>query len=115
MVDVIDRNIYGTVETNGLVNGAAYHENRRDAITVYWNDPDLVKITRLRLISDPGFPFWDVSYAHGVMKNGDAADVQLPFSQLSKRQMWKEIYEAGTADGVYVKRILDASAISKLN
>lgn len=112
-----DRNIYGTIEKNGLVNGVAYHDahNENHAGTVYWNDPDLLKITRLRLLSDPGFPFWDVSYVHGVLKNGQNVEVELPFSQLPKRGMWKEIYAAGTADRVYVKRILDASAISTLN
>lgn len=109
-------NLYGTSEKNGLADAAAYHDAQRKdhAGRIDWNDARLAKITRLRLLSDPGFPMWDVSYCHGITVDGRPCDVNLPFSQLPKRNMWKEIYSYGTEDGVYVKRILDASAISTL-
>lgn len=52
-------------EVNGLVDGIAYHGTRHaqegGIETVDWTEPGL-EITRLRLLSDPGFPLLDVSY-----------------------------------------------------
>jgi hypothetical protein len=80
----IDRADVG--EVNGLVNGATYHGGRHAQTggvpKVDWATKGL-KITRLRLLSDPGFPVWDVSYCHGVL-DGKHVDVLLPFSQLPK-------------------------------
>ena len=79
-----------------------YHDQfPRDAETVDWTDPDLARITRLRLISDPGLPFWDVSYCHGVLKNGDQCRVQLPFHQLPKDRRNAMILAHAKDDGVY--------------
>lgn len=117
-MNTIDRNVYGTIETNGLVNGQAYHDDHRQnhAGTVYWNDKQLARITRLRLLSDPGFPVWDVSYCHGVLKDGRTCDVQMPDNQLPKgKAFWPTLYKYGKEDGVYVKGILSPGAISKLN
>ena len=50
--------------------------------TVYWDAPNL-KVTRLRCISDRGFPYWDVSYCHGVVGD-DYVRVTLPFEQIPK-------------------------------
>lgn len=72
-------------ETNGLVDGIAYHNSRHEQENidkVCWTTPGL-EITRLRLLSDPGFPAWDVSYCHGIL-DGKHVDVELPFSQLPK-------------------------------
>lgn len=40
-------------EVNGLVNGQAYHAQVGGVEEVYWTEPGL-KITRFRLLSDPG-------------------------------------------------------------
>jgi len=71
-------------ETNPLP--AAGHQFEADPIegTVYWTDPMLASIERLRLISDPGFPMWDVSYCHGRMIDGTRVEVRLPFHQLQR-------------------------------
>ena len=66
---------------NNAEVGLDYHSEPIDR-TVYWTEPNL-KITRLRLISDRGFPYWDVSYCHGRV--GDKkVRVSLPFSQIPK-------------------------------
>ena len=100
-MDLIDRLDVG--EINGLVDARRYHSSRKGARTVYWNEPGL-KVTRLRLISDPGFPLWDVSYCHGII-NDEPVDVQLPFLQLPKKSMKSKIVEYARADRVYVKGI----------
>ncbi len=105
-------------ESNGLVNGHVYHDNRHnqeDGIdTVSWTEPGL-EITRLRLLSDPGFPAWDVSYCHGIL-DGRHVDVELPFSQLPKygKGGYKAaLYAEAKKTGKFIKGLF--SAISTLN
>lgn len=112
-VATIDRSDVG--EVNGLVDGIAYHKARHaqegGTQTVDWTEPGL-EITRLRLLSDPGLPVWDVSYCHGILE-GKHVDVQLPFSQLSKRSYKKALYQEAQKTGVFIKGLF--SAISTLN
>ena len=105
-------------EVNGLVNGITYHGDRHSQDggidKVCWTAPGL-EITRLRLLSDPGFPAWDVSYCHGVL-NGRHVDVQLPFSQLPKYckgGVKAALYEEAKRTGKFIKGLF--SAISTLN
>ena len=90
-------------ETNGLLDGHKYHSEFTQQIQrqVPWTAQGL-KITRLRLLSDPGFPFWDVSYCHGVI-NGEPVEVMLPFDQLPKRGMNRTIVQYAIKDGIYAK------------
>jgi hypothetical protein len=99
--ETIDRNMYGAVELNGLVDGLSYHRERGFCPTVGWETPGL-KITRLRLVSDPGFPFWDVSYCHGTL-DGKNVNVGLPFFQLPKRGMRKAIVDFAKKEGLFAK------------
>jgi hypothetical protein len=105
-------------EVNGLVNGISYHGERHGQEggieTVDWTEPGL-EITRLRLLSDPGFPVWDVSYCHGVL-NGRHVDVRLPFSQLPKfgKGGYKAaLFNEAKATGKFIKGLF--SAVSTLN
>lgn len=88
-------------ESNGLVNGQAYHAERGNARKVSWNTPGL-KVTRLRLLSDPGYHSWDVSYCHGMIGD-EHVDVELPFSDLPKRGWKAAIIEEAKRDGVFAK------------
>lgn len=88
-------------ESNGLVNGLAYHASFEGAEDVYWTAPGL-RITRLRLVSDRGYPAWDVSYCHGEL-NGKKVRVGLPFNQLPKRSMKAEILRWARIENVYAK------------
>ena len=71
--------------------------------SVDWNNKDLVKITRLRLLSDPGHPVWDVSYCFGQLRDGTNVRVDLPFYQLPKRNVIGTILKYAKRDGVYAK------------
>lgn len=111
-MQTIDRSDVG--EVNGLVDGIAYHKSRGDTETVYWTTPGL-EITRLRLLSDPGFPVWDVSYCHGIL-DGEHVDVELPFSQLpkfGKGGMKAALYKEAKSTGCFIKGLF--SSISTLN
>jgi hypothetical protein len=102
-----------TLETNPIPRG--YHEAVTYKITraVLWTEPGL-KVTRLRLLTDDGFPMYDVSYCHGRLPSGEWVDVDLPFSQLPRKGLMKAIVAEAQIDGVYAEGIGVFGAISIL-
>ena len=76
----------------------------------------LARIVRLRLVSDPGFPMWDVSYCYGRLENGDYVRVHLPEQQFSRRYLKRDLVDMCKRAGVYGKKlgILDDGVISTL-
>lgn len=98
------------VETNALADGLAYHYGRRNQEggipRVCWTTPNL-EVTRLRLLSDPGYPEWDVSYCHGIL-NGRHVNVALPFSSLPKKTWKTALYKEASATGVFIKGLFSA-------
>jgi hypothetical protein len=103
-------------EINGLPEGQgqAYHDQWANARTVDWSEPHL-RVTRLRLLSDPGLPFWDVSYCHGTLcHTGEYVHVELPFSQLPKRGFRGVIVQHAKRDGLYAHGLGVLSNISTL-
>ena len=70
------------------MSGGDYHSIFHKARTVCWTTPGL-KITRFRILTDPDFPAWDVSYCHGYIGE-EPVRVRLPFSQLPKRFRYKD-------------------------
>ena len=117
METVAYTNTYGAIETNGLVNGLAYHKHFAEtehptSPLVDWTAKGL-KITRLRLLTDIGCPFWDVSYCYGTYE-GYSVRVQLPFNQLARRNLAKQIISYAKADGVFAKGLGILDCISCL-
>lgn len=102
---------YGVYETNPIDKG--YHDVPIVG-TLDWTSPDLVKVTRLRLVSDPGFPSWDVSYCHGVNKNGERVNVALPFFQIPKGNIKGFIIAEAKRDKIYAKGLGILDCISTL-
>ena len=90
---------HGAFETNPKPAGLTYPGDAR----VCWKTPGLY-VTRLRLLSDPGFPAWDVSYCWGEL-DGRPVQVILPFSQLPKRGVTRRIISWAKHDGVYAKAL----------
>jgi hypothetical protein len=103
---------YGVSETNPLPVG--FHEEK-EVGSVDWTDKRLLRIERLRLLSDPGYPFWDVSYCYGRLKDGSKVRVGLPFSELPKKNMMGALIEHAKRDKVYLKGLGVFDAISTLN
>jgi hypothetical protein len=107
---------YGVRETSPLSDNDRKFQESWKGEYVDWSDPDLKRVTRLRLLSDPGFPMWDVSYCFGEMKDGRCVRVQLPFDQLPKGgKLQKTIVEYAKRDKVYAKGLGILDAISTLN
>ena len=87
-------------ETNPITE-SRHHSPGTGAITVNWTDRALSRITRLRLLTEPGFPLYDVSYCWGVLNDGTKVRVELPFDQLPRKNMRGAIIEAAKHDRVY--------------
>ncbi len=107
---------YGVHETNGMTEDVA---RVREAIDhgnpVLLEDKRLGKITRLRLLSDPGFPFWDVSYCYGELKDGTPVRVSLPWGQIPKKGgLSRNIVEMCKEVGVYGKGLGILDVVSTL-
>lgn len=107
------RTKYGAWESNGLTDPDSYFSEPR--IDVDLTDKELAKITRLRLISDPGFPVWDVSYCHGELKDGTKVRVQLPRHQFKKKWLKNDLVSMCKEAGVFAKGLglLNDDNISK--
>lgn len=102
-------------ETNGLCNPAEYNKVRSDQgfiQSVCWTTPGL-EIIRLRLLSDPGFGYYDVSYCDGIL-NGMHVNVLLPFSQLTKYRKGgykAELFEEAKKTGVFIKGLFGSLSV----
>jgi hypothetical protein len=118
--ETTNRNVYGAREVNGLADPQEYHRRvtQNAKRTVCWKDPDLLKIIRLRMVSDPGFPWYDITYCHGMMKDGEYVKVDLPFDRLFKAKQYgslsRQIIAYAKKDGVYARRLGILEAVSTL-
>jgi len=90
-------------EVNPVTKG--YQENVVQKIEreVPWTEPGLT-IIRFRMLTDPGFPMYDVSYCHGMI-DGEPVEVRLPFSQLPKRGWKRAVVKYAIKDGVHAKSL----------
>lgn len=106
---------YGHLESNPISDEI---KRTREAIDhqapVALTDPRLAKITRLRLVSDPGFPMYDVSYCYGELRDGTPVRVNLPEYQFSKRRLTGQLIQMCREAKVYAKGLglLDPSTVS---
>ena len=104
---------YGYYESNPITPSLREAMQKAER-SVDWTDKGLAKIFRLRLLTDPGFPAWDVSYCYGMMKDGEIVSVDLPFFQLPKRKVKAAILAHARRDKVYAKGLGIFDAISSL-
>jgi hypothetical protein len=101
-----------TQETNPLLDPHSYHSVSRPEVEL--DDPRLGRITRLRLLTDPGFPWYDLSYCHGELKDGTPVRVNLPRYQFGKRNLKGDLLLMCREAGVYAKGLGLFDAISTL-
>lgn len=109
------RDSYGVLESNPITDEVREIRDRLDG-TVHLDDRRLAKITRLRLVSDPGHPLWDLSYCYGELGNGKAVRVILPRNRFSKRGLRGELVAMCREAHVYAKGLglLDPETVSLL-
>jgi hypothetical protein len=111
---------YGVRESNGIDSVPAHIRNAEREQVVDLTDPRLARVDRLRLITDPGFPWWDVSYAWGTLKDGTAVRVSFPeFTPTrgkGRPSVNRQLVEYCRQRGVYAKGLglLDPEVVSLL-
>lgn len=115
-----DRNAaYGVQETNNIAEftedfGKWLREELSD-ITVELADEELVKITRLRLIgASREYPFWDLSYCYGQLKDGTNVRVDLGANRFGRYTYKRELVELCKKAGRFGKGMGIFDAISTL-
>lgn len=106
---------YGVIESNPINDEIrATREAIDHHAPVALDDPDLARVTRLRLVSDPGLPFCDLSYCYGELRDGTPVRVSLPWHQFSKKFLKRDLIAMAKEARVYAKGLglLDAGTIS---
>jgi hypothetical protein len=76
-----DRHFYA-YESNNIADWSG--DKPEGDAQVDWTDPTLARVTRLRLLTDPGCDFWDISYCYGMLLDGTPCRVRLPFYQIPR-------------------------------
>jgi hypothetical protein len=100
---------YGVQETNSLPDGGHDWANFEDEPMTLGELQDAGgKVSRLRMLTDPGCPFLDVSYVQGVLPNGRNVTIHgLQVMSLRKGKgsvpYARDIIEWAKAEGVYAK------------
>lgn len=109
---------YGVHETNPLALSSHTHETvNYDLGDIPLSDPDLVSINRLRLLTERGYPYYDISYCYGTLKDGTHVRVDLGASRLSRRNLKGELIRLAKEAGRFAKGmgLLDEGNWSILN
>jgi hypothetical protein len=108
------RSTYGAVETNSLTEGQREFQMSATEV-VDLSSKRLERITRLRLVTDRDFPFWDLSYCYGITTDGKAVRVRLQTWQFSKADLNGDLIRMCKAAGRYGKAlgIFDPEVVSK--
>jgi hypothetical protein len=108
---------YGVHEDNNIAF-AEYDHNSVDYSEgdVPLSDPDLIRIDRIRLLTDRGCPFFDVSYVYGTLRDGRHVRVDLGAWQLPRKGLRRELVRLAAEAGRYGKGLgmLDDSTLSIL-
>lgn len=92
---------YGVNETNPLWASEVTHET----IEVHCNlgDPRLARITRLRLLTEPGYPYFDISYVYGVLKDGRHCRIDRTPGNLGRKTIKRDLIAWAKEEGAFAK------------
>jgi hypothetical protein len=95
---------YGVSETNPLTYD---HASMLDAewLSLYELQARKGKVTRLRLLTERGYPYYDISYCHGVLPDGTLVHVQMNELRLSRRSLKGSLIALAKEQGVFAKSL----------
>ena len=102
---------YGVRESNPLGDEGHNWDNfEQDAITLAELQRRGGRVCRLRMLTEPGTPFLDISYVHGVLPNGRNVHINVQDSPMLRKGRGSKPYmsdmiEWAKREGVYGKRI----------
>jgi hypothetical protein len=96
---------YGVNETNPLWTSEATHENVDYNEYVTLGDPRLKRIVRLRLLTEPGYPYMDISYCYGQLKDGRFVRLSGAPMNISRRKPKADLIAWAREEGVNAKAL----------
>lgn len=108
--------MYGVTETNPIEYVDGEHPCTLLQGEVGLGDPDLARITRLRMLTERGYPFMDISYCYGVLKDGTPVRVQVTAGGIRRGRIKADLIAWARSEGAYAKGLglLDESNWSVL-
>jgi hypothetical protein len=92
---------YGVNETNPLWTSEVTHETITEEVTL--GDPRLDRVTRLRLLTEPGYPFFDISYVYGVLKDGTHVRITGAPMHLGRKTIKRDLIEWAKEEKAFAK------------
>lgn len=92
---------YGVNETNPIWASEVTHETIEEHVTL--GDKRLARITRLRLLTEPGYPYFDISYVYGVLKDGRHCRIDGAPASLGRKTLKRDLIEWAKEEGAYAK------------
>ncbi len=109
---------YGVQETGNIAeftdDFGAFLESIKGQVEL--SDPDLAKVTRVRLIGAcREYPFWDLSYCYGQLRDGSNVRVDLGGYRFGRYTYKRELIDLAKAAGKYAKGLGLLDSISTLN
>ena len=104
MIQAADRALaYGVDETNNIAFAAYNHNDVDYDEYVTLGDPRLKSIDRLRLLTEPGYPYYDISYCYGTLKDGRHVRISNTPMHLPRRNLKGALIQWAKDEGVYAK------------
>jgi hypothetical protein len=105
-----DTNHYGATQTNGLVDGAAYHAQADYSRFYSLREIKELggKITRVRILTERTFggTLCDISYINATLKDGSTVGVRVHVDNLTPlRNLKKAMLDWAQREGVFAKSI----------
>lgn len=105
-----DRNLYGATESNGLVDGAAYHDavDYSSQYTLSMVAAEGGHITRVRILTERtyGGTLCDISYIIATLPTGKMVPVQSGLNNLTPlRELKGSMIAWAKREGVYAKSL----------
>jgi len=92
---------YGVQETNPLWTSEVTHETITEHVSL--GDPRLERIVRLRLLTEPGYPCYDISYVYGVLKDGSHCRIDGAPMSIGRRTAKRDLIDWAKEEGAYAK------------
>lgn len=107
---------YGVEEQNNIADAAYNHTAVDYSEQVRLGDERLVRIDRIRLLTEPGYPMFDLSYCYGTLTDGRHVRVDLGAHQFPRKGLKPALVECARKAKVHAHglHMLDADVISIL-
>lgn len=105
-------NEYGVFETNPMPSG--YHDEDLEYINweILKTMTQTIVAERIRFVSNPGFPWWDLSYFHVRIDGKRYGIIGTPFYQIGKKTFKTDLYKILKDEGIFIKDFF--ASISKM-